>query len=97
MQRLDLALTFAPGCAVTDAVADFAAFDPIERRGQYPTDLGRNGLQVAHSDGCSPRCSGTRRTARSHISGEFVLIAYSRSILSKIGAPAKSEAIHLLG
>lgn len=56
--------------------------------------IGAMDSTAAHSDGCSLRCSRTRRTARSRTSGENLVCLLMGSILSKSGASTKPGAVH---
>jgi hypothetical protein len=50
---------------------------------------------VAHSDGCSPRASRSRRTARSRTSGEnFRFVSLRTPVFSTLGVSGKTGAVH---
>lgn len=78
LQRLHL-FTFGCRDAIAHAGIDLVALDPFVEGLGHAADLGSMDSMAAHSEGYSPRCSRTMRTARSRTSGEnwfdFLLMA----------------------
>lgn len=64
--------------AFTHPGVDLCAFDPVQQCGTQPI-LGAIDSTAAHSEGDSPRCSCTKRTARSRTSGENLLDLFMAS------------------
>jgi len=69
LQCLD-AVTLFTGDTFPRAAINLMPAHPFVQRLRHAANLGRDRFDRAHSDGYSPRCSCTIRTARSRTSGE---------------------------